>query len=456
MKVRLGIVAPMRARATIEQAAATLPGVEPEWLFYDSEESIPTIVEQALSRCDALCFSGDLPYDKVAGMLPEDLPVSVVRLTSFDVALCLLRAHHTAGGKLPFSMDTADPRIVRELVRELNLDDEQISYLPYGHDVSIDDVVAFHMDAHARHGTAFVITGRSNAVEKLMNQLPVPVFAAVPVISSIRSAMNRGALGATSRRHADNRFAMAIFRIAAPADLIEAEVRRLSLARALHRSLDLGDAWVEDRGGGQDVLVFGDKRLMQKLTSDWTAIPIVAELQHQLGFPVAVGFGLGNSARRSVQFAETAVTRAVRDGGSCGYLQSEDGVVIGPMTGDTESVQRYRFRSEDVDIASLARRTGLGVPTVSRLLDFEDELRGQPISATDVARKLRLSAPSGRRIVRKLADHGLVNLAGSEQASGRGRPTNLFKLALARKIKSGTDKEQPADDLAPDDTAAGG
>ena len=455
MKVRLGIVAPTRARSIIEQAAATLPGVEPEWLFYDSEESIPAIVEQALDRCDALCFSGDLPHDKVAGMLPDDMPVAVVRLTSFDVALCLLRARNTAGVRLPFSLDTADPRIVRELVRELDLDEQQISYLPYGHEVSIDEVVEFHRAAHAQRGTAFVITGRSNAVEKLKEQLPVPVFAAVPVISSIRSAMNHGALGATTRRHADNRFAAAIFRIVAPADLIEAEVRRLSLARALHQALDLGDAWVEARGGGQDVLVFGDKRLMQKLTSDWTAIPILAELQRQLGFPVAVGFGLGNSARRSVQFAETAVTRAVRDGGSCGYLQSEEGVVIGPMTGDAETVQRYRFRTEDVDVALLARRTGLGVPTVSRLLDFEDELRGQPISATDVAQQLRLSTPSGRRIVRKLADHGLVDWAGSEQASGRGRPTNLFKLALASRITSGSDGEQPALEPAAEPTAAG-
>lgn len=445
MKVRLGIVAPVRAKATFEQAAATLPGVEPEWLLYDSEESIPTIVGRAVDRCDALCFSGDLPYDRAGGLLPDDLPVTVVRLTAFDIALCLLRAQDGTGVKQPFSVDSVDPRIVRELVDELDLKPDQISHLPHGREVSVDDVVEFHRDAHTKVGTRFVITGRSNAITKLTEQLPVPVFTAVPVMSSIRSAMNRSALSATSRRHADNRFAAAIFRVAAPADLIEGEVRRLSLARSLHQSLDLGEAWVEARGGGQDVLVFGHKRLMQKLTADWTAVPIIAEVQRQLGFPVAVGFGLGNSARRSVEFAEAAVKRAVRDEGGCGYLQSEEGVVIGPMSGDGDTAQRYRFRTESTGIASLAQRTGIGVPTLSRLLQFEDELRGQPISANDVARQLRLSAPSGRRIVRKLADHGLVKWAGSEQTSGRGRPTNLFKLTLAGTISGASATDQVLD-----------
>jgi len=447
MIVRLGIVAPRRAHEVFEQAAETLPGMQPQWLLYDNEAGVQSIVAKTLDQCDALCFSGDMPHDRSTALLPPDLPFTVVRLTSIDVAICLLRARDRNLPIVPVSIDTADGLIVSELVEQLGLDRSQVAHLPHNRDLDLQEILAFHRDAHARLGTSLAITGRSNATQTLDEQLHIPVFAAVPVVSSIRAAMNRAVLAASNRHQADKGFAAALFRVVSTGDLVESEIRRLSLAKSLHDVVDLNDAWVEARSGGHDVLVFGHRRLMQTLTREWTSIPIAHELERQVGFPIAIGVGLGNSARRSVEFAEAALDRAVRDGGRCGYVVSEDGVVIGPMSAASEAPRRHRFRSEDIDVTSLAKELALSIPTITRLLGFERRLQGQAISASEMARELRLSPPSGRRIARKLDEHGLVTWAGVAQPAERGRPTKLFRLNMLPRIaSSGTESASAIDD----------
>lgn len=436
MIVRLGVVAPRRSLHQFEAAAATLPGMEPRWLVYDSENGVEDVVARGIGDCDALCFSGDMPRERTGDQhLPPELPVTVVRLTAVDVALCLLRAGQLGHATTPMSIDTAAAEIVTELVDQLGLDAGRVAHLAHSRDLGIDDVVAFHRAAHDRMGTAIAITGRSNAQVALDAELSIPVLPAVPVVSSIRSAMNRAVLAAANRRQADKSFAAAVFRIVSHGDLVESEVRRLAMARTLHGIVGLSDAWVEARSGGQDVLVFGHRRLMQTITHDWTAIPLAHDLEHEIGHPIAIGVGLGGSARRSVEFAESALNRAVRAGGRCGFVVSEEGVVIGPMTSATDSTPRHRFRSEDADVTSLAKELGFGIPTVTRLLDYEHELRGDAVSASDLARVLQLSPPSGRRIARALDQHGLLIPAGTAQPAGRGRPTNLFRLNLGGRTK---------------------
>jgi hypothetical protein len=232
--------------------------------------------------------------------------------------------------------------------------------------------------------------------------------------------------------------------VVAQGDLMESEARRLSLAHGLHRIVELTDAWIDARSGAEDVLVFGHRRLMRELTLDWTAVPFLHEVEAHVAAPVAIGIGLGDSARRSVEYAESALHRAIGDGGSCGYVLSHDGVVIGPLTPKATNAPRHHFRSENMTIANVARDLGLGIGTLTRLLQLERELGGEPITAAELARKLRLSPASGRRISRKLDEQSLVTWAGVAHPGARGRPTRLLRLDL-RRVVDGEPAVEPND-----------
>jgi hypothetical protein len=438
MQIRLGIVCPRTSRDEFQRAAEGVSGVVPRWVVYQDERGIRRQVQSALGELDALCFSGSLPLDRCRDIVPADLPTTVVQFTGVDLALCLFRARDQGLPPAPVSIDSIDPHLVDELVDELGIDRDRVACLPHGPEVTLEEVVAFHDEARQRLHTAFAISGRSNAIEPLRARLGIPVIQATPAVPSIRAAMNRATLAAISRRHSDLRFAAAVF---LGCDDASASKRRriersAALADALHASAELADTWIEPRSDGEGVLVFGHNGLMQRLTRDWTAVPIAAELHETLGFEVAVGFGVGNSARHSVEYAEAAVKRAAREGGSCGYLLTEDGVVIGPIRGEGEAAARQHFRTDNGAVAGLARRIGLSIGTVSRLLEYERKVGPEAsVSAADIGRELRLTPPSGRRIVRILKSHGVVREVGTAHLSGRGRPMSLYRLELQRHLR---------------------
>src|SRR5439155_78365 len=81
------------------------------------------------------------------------------------------------------------------------------------------------------------------------------------------------------------------------------------------------------------------------------------------------------------------------------------------------------------------RGVGLRPPTLSRLAAVEGGLEGRPISPSDLAKALGITEPSGRRLIRKLSEHGLVVDEGSAQVHRKGRPTRLYRLAIAAAIR---------------------
>jgi predicted ArsR family transcriptional regulator len=89
---------------------------------------------------------------------------------------------------------------------------------------------------------------------------------------------------------------------------------------------------------------------------------------------------------------------------------------------------------ENSRITHLADRLGLGVDTVARLVALEQEASGEPVTAGEIATKLRLTSASGRRIIRLLKEFDVVSHSGTTHTSGPGRPTNTYVLKLTESL----------------------
>ncbi|GIF03485.1 winged helix-turn-helix domain-containing protein [Actinoplanes siamensis] len=165
-------------------------------------------------------------------------------------------------------------------------------------------------------------------------------------------------------------------------------------------------------------------------------VPVADAAPRPLPGPgAAVGFGIGASARSSVALAEQAADRAERDGYTTGYLITEDGVMIGPI-GAAGPPLAYTYRAHG-GLEELAARSGLSAATMSRLAALENSLAGRPITPGELARALGITDPSGRRLIRKLSEAGLVAGEGSAQPHHKGRPTRLYRLAIRAALAPG-------------------
>ncbi|MEU7907318.1 transcriptional regulator [Actinoplanes sp. NPDC049118] len=429
----IGLVLHAGHRARFEEAARTLTGVSFTPAVYEHEDQIRDRVAGLLDAgLDGLLL-GLVPYARSRDLLPPDLPVAVTRSAALDLALAWSRARGNGWPATPVSIDTFARDTVDEVAAALELDRTTIACQPFDPERPVADVVAFHREHLARTGARYVISVRTGVAAALDGTVAVINALATP--GTIRSDLHELALRIRSRRADGRRFAAGVFLIAGPAAGADTDRARAGLLRLLLEAPEFADAWIDDRGR-HGIVVLAPAALFEAATRHWAGLPLLAEARAALGVGAVAGFGLGDSARACVALAERAAARAGQDADPGAYLISDNGAVIGPM-GASGPPLAYTYR-EHGGIEALAGRAGLSPATLSRLAAIERSLAGRAISPSDLARHLGITDPSGRRLIRKLGESRLAVGEGSSQLHRRGRPTRLYRLAIAAALDAGT------------------
>ncbi|MFC7531271.1 transcriptional regulator [Actinoplanes sp. GCM10030250] len=456
--MRIGLIVHTGHRERFTEAARTLTGVSFAWAFYEREEQIRDLISGLLapSDLDGLLL-GLVPFARARDLLPPGLPVAVTRSAALDLALAWARARGNGWPATPVSIDTFTEETVTEVATALSLDRSAIATLPFDPDQPIAEVVEFHRRQLTRTGAHYVISVRTGVAAALDGRAAVLHALATP--GTIRADLHELVLRVRRRRADEQRFAAAVFR--APA----ANTRE-ALRQALQDLPELADAWVEEHGP-RGVVAFAPAAAFESLTQHWvcapgpwhtprpaasepstagaaasepstagattsepsTAGPTTSEPGPMPGVGAVAGFGIGSSARRSVALAEQAADRAERDGIPAAYLITDDGVMIGPM-GTSGPTLTYTYRQHG-GLETLATRAGLSPATLSRLAALERSLAGRPVSPGELASALGITDPSGRRLIRKLAEARLAVPDGSTQPHHKGRPARLYRLSIA-------------------------
>jgi len=425
----LGVVLHAKSLAVFQEAARTLTGVTLKWADYRHDREIAKVAEQLLASngIDGLLL-GLLPYDACRHLLSDELPVTVVKPAALSLALAFAQARSAGHRTGRVSIDTFATETVSEVTSTLGLRPAQVTSLPYRSGQPATDIVRGHLRALDRGG--FVISARTEVAVQLRGVLPVVASRTVP--STIRAEMHGLALRVQSRRADEFRFAAGVFLVAERSRADDVDRARIGLMNLLMNTPEFADAWIENRGR-RGLVVFAHRALFEHLTHNWLIVPTLSQARDKLGINAAAGFGIGGSARLCVALAERAAARAESEGSPCGYLIQDSGVIIGPMSQDGRPVE-FTYRNHGTHLEHLAGRVGLSPATLSRVVAIERGLRGRAISPSDLANALGITDPSGRRLVRKLLECGLVIADGTAQTHRKGRPTTLYRICIDQAI----------------------
>jgi DNA-binding MarR family transcriptional regulator len=431
MSIVIGLVFHASHRPVFEEASRTLSGAQLESVTYEHEDEIRPQVQDLLGRqhIDGLLL-GQVPFAKTRELLPDDVSVAVTRAAGLDLSIAFFRATARGWPATPVSIDTFDLDTVDEVARALELDREQISCLPYDPRHSVAEIVEFHRRCMERSRAAYAISLRTAATAQLRDS--VPVLNPQPGAATIRAKLHELALRVQSRQASASRFAAGVFLVGEKDAQVDLDRARIGLLNLLVNTPEFSDAWIENRDR-RGVMVFAHRGLLEQVTDRWVTLPVLAQAQERLGIRLAAGFGVGASARTCVQLAEWAADRAEQEPVPCAYLVEDSGVIIGPMSGSTSPLA-FTYRNHGDEMEELARRAGLSPATLSRLAALERSLAGQPVSPSDLATALGITDASGRRLIRKLGESGLISPEGSAQMHRKGRPTRLYRLGISQAV----------------------
>jgi hypothetical protein len=158
-----------------------------------------------------------------------------------------------------------------------------------------------------------------------------------------------------------------------------------------------------------------------RLTEQFSVAPFLSALTTQLGVPVAVGAGTGQTARAAEANALMAVEESVAAGGKVAvYLDGgSDRLDLepGPATADTAPVDSAPLDQRAMEIVTSIASAMSATPGRQLVVDVES-----------VAAIMQVTQRTGRRMLKELVEAGLAWPLPPAKSTGGGRPRQQFRL----------------------------
>ncbi|MGC5022015.1 hypothetical protein [Micromonospora sp. DT47] len=406
MSIEIGVVGP---HDLVDDVAATCeeqPGVTARRLHYDHESQAPSLVEAHSGHVEAWLFTGVVPYTLAREANALSRPATFVDYTGatlLQAAVRLLRDGHDV---TRISIDTVTGADVGTTFGEAGLPVEHVRSLPYRSGLSSDDVVAFHR-RQRRAGAQVAVTCISSVYEVLRHEMPA--FRLAPSNHSVRTALRQLLLHASSQAQEDAQIALGLANLPDGDEGLLKEVAMLggTLARF-----------------AQDThLIVTTRGPLHDATSGFTALPMLRRLADRHD-TVQIGFGLGRSAAEAENLARRALNRARRVGAAAAVLS---------LRGDTDILLESTTpapQPAEVNLAVIAQRVGLSVPTLLRLREVRTTAGTEPLTSREVAEQLNVQQRTARRMLHRLELAGLAERTGNLASGTSGRPLTLYRLTL--------------------------
>ncbi|SCF24464.1 hypothetical protein GA0074695_4719 [Micromonospora viridifaciens] len=406
MTIEIGVIGP---HDLVDDVAATCeeqPGVTARRLHYDHESQAPAIVEAHAGQVEAWLFTGVVPYTLAREANSLNRPAVFVDYTGATLLQAAVRLLRAGRDVSRMSIDTVTGTDVATTFGEAGLPVDRVRSLPYRSGLSSEDVVAFHR-RQRKAGADVAVTCISSVYEVLRHEMAALRLA--PSNHSVRTALRQLLLQVGSQAQEDAQIALGLANLSDGDDGLLKEVAGLGGTLA--------------RFASDTYLIVTTRGPLHDATGGFTALPMLRRLadRHET---VQIGFGLGRSAAEAENLARRALSRARRVGPTTAVLS---------LRGETDIVLESTTpapRPSEVNLAVIAQRVGLSVPTLLRLREVRTAVGDEPLTSREVADQLRVQQRTARRMLHRLELAGLAERTGNLASGTSGRPLTLYRLTL--------------------------
>ncbi|MEV0794493.1 hypothetical protein [Kribbella sp. NPDC050459] len=376
-------------------------------------------------RIDSAVFPGPWAFDLATTGHWLTVPSTHLPLTGAALYAALLRASLT----IPdvdlsrVSIDSLSLADVSEAYSEIGLDTAQVYDVPYEGPESVAGFAAFHREKFERQHTTVALT-TILSVERELRADGVPVLRIAPTRSSVRDALETAVLLGQGTRMGAHQLAMIAVQVI-PSGAESGDYWQQELALSTHQKL-LSEA----RQVGASVtrrsdtlfLVTTTYGALLRLTEQFAVAPFLGALTAQLGVPVAVGAGTGQTARAAEANALMAVEESVAAGGKVAvYLDgSSDRLDLESGAATTDAAP--------IDGTSPIDQRALEIVTSIASAMSSAPGRQVVVDVESVAAIMQVTQRTGRRMLKELVEAGLAWPLPPARSTGGGRPRQQFRL----------------------------
>lgn len=413
VKVKIAIIGSADFCLRTEQLVTDRKDIELTSYLYNEPQEAPSLI-RTLKPCDAILFSGSLPYFYSKKVL-LDIPIPSLYLKQDETAVAITLLYLSAQKQLDLnriSIDVREKSHVNHVINDLN----QMIELPFVHilqdEESVPDITNFHKQLSLLQKTDIAITSVHAVYEELQQQ-NIPSFKMIDPETSILRSIERVKQEAILQKSISAQIAVGLIKRTNNKANLEPIIEKMTTTMQAHWSqLD-----------GKYTLFTTMGNIESSLSND-TFLSLFQKLEG-IG---KVSFGCGETIVDATENAHFALDLIDNKDVHSFYILDIDKRLHGPFPQSNAIIEMKLYEPALVE---MAEKTKLSPANISKLLVFSQTRQSKQFTANDLALNFSVTRRTAERILQKLTQFNYVKIVGEEMTYKQGRPRALYEFNFA-------------------------
>lgn len=410
MKIKIAIIGSHDFCQRTEQLVANLQDIELHSYRYNEPKAAPSLL-QTLKPCDAILFSGSLPYSYAKDLL-VDFSIPVLYLQQDETAIAITLLCISANERVDLnrvSIDVREKSLIENVLRDLN----HVLELPFIHTLDDDDnlqnIVDYHKLLSKQGKTDMAVTSVHAVYEKLQQQ-QIPAYKMIDPESSILHSIETAKQQAILQKSNAAQIAVGLIKgIHQRKDLETSIVKMATIMKA---------QWNEHNGEYKLFTTMGNIEFSLR-NNEFLALFQTFENEAKMSF------GCGETIVDATENARFALNLIHVSDIHSFYMLDANKKLHGPFP-QTNTV--IAMKIDEPVLVEMANKTNLSPANISKLLQFSQSRHTKQFTATDLALHLQVTRRTAERTLKKLVEYNYITIVGEEMTYRQGRPRALYEL----------------------------
>lgn len=413
MILKIAVIGPKDFCIRAQHLVSNVSAIELELYQYVKPEEAAALI-LTLKPCDAILFSGSLPYNYAREALPF-ISIPTVYLQQDETAIALTLLQMAAEKRLSMSeisMDIRDQKHLQHIRRDLNEAIPMPSIHVLDHQASVEEVTAFHKKQFSIGQSKMAVTS-IHAVYEQLTLSNIPAFKMIDPESSILRCLEEAKQQAILHKSKAAQIAVGMVKSNTDEALSLKLVQQLTFYLQAHTTNDEGVYSLFTTMGNIDTSLKNSAFLM--LLQDFAG-------------QMKLAFGCGETSIEATENARLALQFNHSDDTAGFYVLDSQKKLHGPFPQDPQSIA---LKVHEPLLVEMAEKTKLSSTNISKLILFSQSRQTKQFTANDLALYLNVTRRTAERMLKKLVLFDYAKIVGEEMAYKQGRPRALYELKFA-------------------------
>lgn len=406
MIIRIAVLGSSDFIKRLRQFEHEFPSIRLHYYIYSSPMEAKEIV-RTIKPCDAVFFSGSLPYI-YAKEACDKLPIPSHYLQQDETALTTTLLSISYSKSIPIqrlSVDLIEPENIQSVLEDIRQTEHYPFMMKIDPTFNLHDVVTFHTNLQNSAESSLAVTS-IHAVYQELKEKNIAVVRMIDPKSSILKGIEETRSMALLEKSQSAKIAVGYIHLDSSIsnDIIKkiSSSIQASIVQVEHNLFIL----YSTQGDVQEAL-------KNESVKDWFELS---------SSPLRLAFGYGKTVVDATQNAKDALQYATDN---TAYLITDNKELVGPFPNNQKQVH---LKTSEPRLLQIAKDTTLSPANLSKVMQFSRSHKSPEFTAYDLEIYLQVSRRTTERILKKLVDHEYARITGEEMTYQQGRPRAIYEL----------------------------